>query len=277
MRHDKITKYEDRYGYRRSVGISKVASSNTGRGTSVQGQKGGSEGAGQESGDVRAYSGVVAAAASNANIESLLRSQTRPGARLATADWTAVVRHVYKESTTADAQTAGFLVKEAVSTLREEKRRRGRDQPGSGKGASGMGSEQGQWSVPFGVFLQVLLEYQLHGHLRRLKLFREEFQQVDVDANGTLNPVQFLTLAKRILRRAQRSTLLSQQSPSKTHDPVVSSMSSEASRVHHAMMVISGKERPNVVEQQAVARLRAADPHGFGLITYSQSVLHLAA
>lgn len=123
---------------------------------------------------------MVAAAASTANIESLLRSQTRPGARLATADWAAVVRHVYKGSATADAQTAGFLVKEAVSTLPEVKRRRGHEQPGSGRGAGGKGPGQGQRSVPFGVFLQVLLEYQLHGYLRRWKLFREDFREVKV-------------------------------------------------------------------------------------------------
>ncbi|CAM9689410.1 unnamed protein product, partial [Scytosiphon promiscuus] len=278
MRRDKAAKYEDRYSYRRSAGISKVAVMNTDGGTGKQGQQRASGGGtGRVGGDARAYSGVLAAAASTANVESLLRSQTRPGARFAAEDWMAVVRHVYKGSTTADARTAGFLVKEAVSTWREEQPRRDHDQRGSGKGAAGVGLGQGKWSVPFGLFLQVLLEYQLHGYLRRLKRFREDFREVDVDADGVLNPVQFLTLAKQILRRAQRATPPSCRSPSRKHDAAFgASMAIEAHGGHHPVM--SGvKERPNVVEQQAVARLRAADPHGFGSITYSQCVLHLDA
>lgn len=165
LRHDKISSYHDRYSYRRLGGssISKVAAGNSGSGTSSSGNHrlGG--------GGVNAYSG--AGTASTVTTESLLRSQTRPGALLAAADWQAVIQHVHKG---ADAQTVLFLIKEAIST-----RRRRRDgvngKPKPGKGGSGAGVGQ---SVPFGVFLQVLLGYQLHGYLRRLKFFREEFREV---------------------------------------------------------------------------------------------------
>lgn len=94
---------------------------------------------------------------------------------------------MYKGSTAADAQTVNFLVKEAASTIRQEGQR-GRDSgaPGSARGASA-GAEvdvgQGQCSVPFGLFLQVLLGYQLHGYLRRIKVFRENFREVSASVS----------------------------------------------------------------------------------------------
>lgn len=165
-RQDKIPNHHDRYSYRRLGGtsISKVAAGNSGSGTSSSGNHR------QGGGGAHSYSG--AGAASTATTESLLRSQTRPGALLAAADWQAVVQHVHKG---ADAQTVLFLIKEAIST-RDCRRDRVNGKPKSGKGGSAAG--MGQQSVPFGVFLQVLLGYQLHGYQRRLKFFREEFREV---------------------------------------------------------------------------------------------------
>lgn len=87
-----------------------------------------------------------------------------------------MLRHVYREAATADAKTVGFLVKEAISAKWAE-REKGLDryEPASRKGAVGAG--QGQSSVPYGMFLQVLLGYQLHGYLRRVEAFREDFRK----------------------------------------------------------------------------------------------------
>lgn len=117
--------------------------------------------------------GAFAAAASAATIDSLLRNQTRLSAPLNMADWKAVVSHVYTSSATPDAQFVAFLIKDAV--LKRE--RGGRD---SGAGADGgkRRERMERSAVPFGVFMQVLLGYQLHRHLRRLRFFKEDFREV---------------------------------------------------------------------------------------------------
>ncbi|CAN0403348.1 unnamed protein product, partial [Pylaiella littoralis] len=263
-RHDKTVKHDDRYSYRRlgGTGISRVAAGKLGSCNNRQvvgARRGG-------------YFAAGAAAASAATVETLLRSQTRPDAPLAAADWKAAVHQVYKGSTTADAQTVEFLVKEAASTMRQGQRGRDDERPGSMKGA-------GAEAVPFGLFLQVLLGYQLHGYLRRLNVFRQDFREasVDVDGDGVLNPVQFLALAKRTLGRMQRArTPPDQLCPPRRYTSDCSPTTPEQNGRQGLPEVAVGNERPNAVQKQAVARLRAADPNGFGVVTFSQCVLHLA-
>ena len=67
-------------------------------------------------------------------------------------------------------QTVGVLVKEAMGRGGQ-----GFD-TGAGKGGKGRAGSRGS-SIPFGVFLQVLLGYQLHGHLRWLRCFKDDFQK----------------------------------------------------------------------------------------------------
>eukprot|EP00752_Nemacystus_decipiens_P014257 g12678.t1 len=208
-RHEQTTKCDDRYSYRRLGGttISRAGPGNLARGNDRQG------GAGGDNTIAYPFGGAGAAASgagASSTIETLLRSQIRPAAPLVAADWQAVLRHVYKgaAAASADAKTVGFLVKEAVSIKHEEKGvSRDTGELGSRKGAAGSvgGAGQGQGSVPYGLFLQVLLGYQLHRHLRRLEAFQEDFRKVDVDADGVLNPAQFLALAKRTMGRLRRS------------------------------------------------------------------------
>lgn len=128
---------------------------------------------GRLGGDIRQH-GREFAAASSATIDYLLRIQTRREAPLAAADWQAIVRHVYKGST-ADVQTVGVLVREAVSGVRGESSRNGA--MGSKKGRQGDAGGVERSSVPFGIFLQVLLGYRLHGRLRWLRYFKEDFRE----------------------------------------------------------------------------------------------------
>lgn len=169
VRHEQATKCDDRYSYRRLGGtsISRVAAGNLTVGDHRQGGAGGATIA-------HSFSGAGAA---SSTIETLLRSQTRPTTPLVAADWQAVLRHVYKGAATADAKTVGFLVKQAISIKREDKKGPNKHEPGSRNGAVGAGAGQGQSSLPYGLFLQVLLGYQLHGYLRRLEIFRQDFRE----------------------------------------------------------------------------------------------------
>ncbi len=171
--HDKTVKYDGRYSYRRLGGtsISRVA----GGSSSSSHRQGGADGA------IKSASGACSASASTATVESVLRSQTRSCTPLIAADWKAILRHVYDGGHTADAQTVGFLVKEAVSTLRDATRGPENSEPASRKEAISARLEREQCSVPFGIFMQVLLGYQLHGHLRRLEIFTEDFREASVD------------------------------------------------------------------------------------------------
>lgn len=130
--------------------------------------------------------GQAFATASAVAIDSLVRSQTRPGASLAAADWQAVVRYVYRGAP-ADAQTVGVLVKEAAMN-----HGRGGQGFGAGKGKSRQGRVGSRGSpVPFGFFLQVLLGYQLHGHLRCLRNFKEDFRKVKFVKTDDSSALQF--------------------------------------------------------------------------------------
>lgn len=123
--------------------------------------------------------GVGNGGASPAVTDFFLRNQTRPDAPLSATDWQSVICHVYQGSV-ADAQTVSVLVKKDISNRRP-------------KGLVGQqkhnqhqhrclvtGEGEGLWSssVPFGVFLQILLGYQLDIHLRSLKQLREDFRKV---------------------------------------------------------------------------------------------------
>lgn len=188
-RHAQTTKCDDRYSYRRLGGttISRAGPGNfAGGGGHRQGGGGGdaTTTVGYSfAGGAGAGAGASASgAAASSTIETLLRSQTRPTAPLVAVDWQAVLRHVYKgAAASAEAKTVAFLIKEAISTKREGGRGQPDDCESSGrsrKGAAGSpGAGQGQSSVPYGVFLQVLLGYHLHGYLRRLEAFREDFKK----------------------------------------------------------------------------------------------------
>lgn len=94
--------------------------------------------------------------------------------------------------------------------------------------------------------------------------------QVDVDADGVLNPAQFLALAKRTLGRLQKSMILPlEQCPPRITD------NSGSPRQHgrHRLATTAGLKGAT---QQAAARLKSADPNGFGIVTFSQCVRHLA-
>lgn len=110
--------------------------------------------------------------ASEAAVDSLLRKQTRPGAPLATEDWQGVIYHLYKDET-QEAQTLRLLLREAAFPRKGQ----GDRKCGHGTGVA-RGGHEGSRSVPFGVFLQVLLGYQLHRHLRCLRSFKEDFREV---------------------------------------------------------------------------------------------------
>ncbi|CAM9281866.1 unnamed protein product, partial [Laminaria digitata] len=79
---------------------------------------------------------------------------------------------------------------------------------------------------------------------------------VDVDADGVVNPSQFLTLAKRTLRRAQEPA----------EPPALA-------RTGRSRVGLQGRQ--DNIDRQATIRLRAADPHGCGRITFSECVDHL--
>lgn len=131
--------------------------------------RGGGNGADGSSSNAYRQKGGAFPVASEATIDSLLRKQTRAGAPLSPGDWQGVVRHLYRDET-GEAQTVGFLIREATFS---RKGQGGRD----GTGAVGGGRERSK-KVPFGVFLQVLLGYQLHRHLRCLRLFKEDYRKV---------------------------------------------------------------------------------------------------
>ena len=80
--------------------------------------------------------------------------------------------------------------------------------------------------------------------------------QVDVDADGVVNRSQFLTLAKRTLRRAQEAA----GPPAHTRTD------------RHRVGAKGGQDS---IDRQATVRLMAADPHGCGRITFSECVDHL--
>ena len=133
--------------------------------------------------------GQAFASASAVAIDSLVRSQTRPGASLAEADWQTVVRYVYGKAP-ADAQTVGMLVKEAAISMIQG---RGGQDVGAGTSKGSQGGRAGSRGspVPFGIFLQVLLGYQLHGHLRCLRNFKEDFRKVKIGKTDDLSTLQF--------------------------------------------------------------------------------------
>lgn len=99
-----------------------------------------------------------------------------------------------------------------------------------------------------------------------------ERNQVDVDGNGTVNPVQFRRLAKLTLQRAhqQKSTTPSsrrEKNYATADTPAIGRRAEEATQ-----------EQPLVVddlEGGAATRLKAADPFGLGVITFSECVHHL--
>lgn len=179
-RDAQTAKCDARYSYRRLGGtsISRVAAGATGAGKHWQGVAGGATTA-------NSFAGAGAAAAAASTVETLLRGQTRPTTPLAAADWQAVLRHVYKGAATADAKTVGFLVKEAISANGEGQKSSESCGPGSRKGEAGGvgGAGHGQRAVPYGLFVQVLLGYQLHGYLRRLEGFREDFRQASIECS----------------------------------------------------------------------------------------------
>lgn len=121
--------------------------------------------------------GVSDGGASNAVTDFFLRNQTRPDAPLSATDWQAVICHVYQGSA-ADAQTVSVLVRKDISNRRQ------RDNVGNKQQQQHrclvMGEGAGLWSssIPFGVFLQILLGYQLDIHLRSLEPLREDFRKV---------------------------------------------------------------------------------------------------
>lgn len=110
--------------------------------------------------------------ASEATVDSLLRKQTRPGAPLAAEDWQGVVRHLYKDEA-GEAQTLRLLLREAAFLRKGQ----GDRNDAGGTGAA-RGGGKGSRNLPFGVFLQVLLGYQLHRHLRCLRFFTADFREV---------------------------------------------------------------------------------------------------
>lgn len=128
-------------------------------------------GVGEGTSDRRGQGGRKPAATSVVNVDVFLRNQTRPDAVLATVDWHAVVQHIHKGSP-SDGRTVGFLVKEAASR-REREDLKKRVRFGEGEDA-----QEERSSVSFGVFMQVLLGYQLHVRLRRLRFFKEDFKEV---------------------------------------------------------------------------------------------------
>eukprot|EP00903_Cladosiphon_okamuranus_P006338 g6208.t2 len=252
-RHEQATKVDDRYSYRRfgSSSISRAGARNLAADNHRHGGAGGAS-----------IACSAAAVAASSTIETLLRSQTRPTAPLASADWQAVLRHVYRETATTDAKTVGILVKEAISAKRAEAEK-GLDscEPTSRKGAVGAG--QGQSSVPYGLFMQVLLGYQLHGYLRRVEAFREDFRKLDVDADGVLNSAQFLALAKRTVGRLKKSTM----SPRETQCPPRRTIEDGGSPIEpgqygrHRLAMTAAKGQIKSAAQQAAALLKAADPN----------------
>lgn len=171
--HEQTSKCDDRYSYRRLGGTSISRAGGAGYLATGNLRQGGAA----VNAPVACSAAGTTAGAASSTIETLLRSQTRPTAPLLAADWQAVLRHVYKGAATADARTVGFLVKEAISARRAEREKDLEDdcEPGSRKGAVGEG--QSQSSVPYGLFLQVLLGYQLHGYLCRLEAFKEDFRK----------------------------------------------------------------------------------------------------
>lgn len=90
--------------------------------------------------------------------------------------------------------------------------------------------------------------------------------QVDGDGDGVVNPNEFLTLAKRTLRRAQ----IPIASPPARQNGKYPYLREKSGR-HRA--TTKGGQGGN--EEQASARLKAADPHGLGRMTFSQCFEHL--
>lgn len=131
--------------------------------------------------------GVGDGGASNAVTDFFLRNQTRPDAPLSATDWQAAICHVYQGSA-ADAQTVSVLVRKDISN------RRPRDLVGHKQQQHRclvMGDGEGLWSssLPFGVFLQTLLGYQLDIHLRSLEQLREDFRKVRYGTQTSIGEV----------------------------------------------------------------------------------------
>lgn len=102
--------------------------------------------------------------------------------------------------------------------------------------------------------------------------------QLDVDADGVLNPAQFLALAKRTLGRLQTTTMPPQEywPPKRTANGWGSPIA-PGQHGRHRLAAAEAKGHLKFATQQAAARLKSADPNGFGVITFSQCVRHLVA
>lgn len=116
--------------------------------------------------------------------------------------------------------------------------------------------------------LAQLLDLEVQLHARKINRSRDDtsrdrgslnarlFPQVDVDADGVVNPSQFLALAKQTLRRAQKAA----------GPPTPTRMGRNRA---------GAKGAQEIIDRQATTRLRVADPHGCGRITFSECVDHL--
>eukprot|EP00935_MAST-01C_sp_MAST-1C-sp1_P000777 g777.t1 len=137
------------------------------------------------------------------------RVQQTGGAEVQEEEWTDIVKYMYNHQ---DALSLVVMVKDLCRQRARQHQyasAAGGAGDGSGrrrklKGAGGSGPQSAganradTLSIPYPMFLKVLLDFQLHGHDRFLAPFRVLFRQVDADRNGVVNEHEFKLLLRKI-------------------------------------------------------------------------------
>lgn len=166
----------------------------------------------------------------------------------------------------------------------------------------GRGGER-ERSITLGVFMQVLLDYQLHRHLRCLSFFKEDFRKFDRNGDGVVNASEFLEVARRTLNRGHQAKQAREARRIDAASPCTSSLlleyysrkEAKLSPVRQATaQSVEGRDRGargvaneeladiKKREEAAVASaasrlLQAVDPYQLGGIPFSACVEYLAS
>ena len=163
------------------------------------------------------------------NLEALLRERKK--GFIEENEWVSVIKYMYNE---ADSAALIVMVRQQLQKQRETKKERAKVRPtgtngdvlfskgpnssrrrrrggarrsvhtnNTRKGGEGMNQKQvGEDSSPlgieFGVFVKVLLDFQLKGHEHFLASFLEAFRTVDEDGDGKLDGEQFAAFVSKV-------------------------------------------------------------------------------
>jgi hypothetical protein len=128
------------------------------------------------------------------------------GVEVQEEEWTDIIKYMYNHQ---DSLSLVVMVKDLCRQRAKQQQHStmsaddgtGRRRKMTGDTAHAAGSakrSEAAMSIPFQMFLKVLLDFQLHGHDRFLAPFRVLFRQVDADRNGVVNEHEFRLLLRKI-------------------------------------------------------------------------------